>query len=253
MSDLNLSIEDGVARFVFDRPSALNALSPTVLSDLVNECADLAKNDSVRVVTFAGAGGCFSAGADLVAFLPLLVGANASDAADLGRRATQAIADLPQITIAGIHGHCVGGALVLASACDIRVAADDVRFSIPELNAGIPLGWGAMEHLVRLMGESVAADLVLSARPFGPDEALRSGLISRVIPLDRFEGEVTALISAVVGKPLSVLRATKQQLLAIRSGKFDAHQDASLLLSALQDPEAQAIGQQYLMKRTRKN
>lgn len=252
MSDLTVSIEEKVARVVFDRPSALNALSPTLLSDLVELCADLGRNDSLRVVSFEGAGTCFSAGADLPAFLPLLAGPNPDDVADLGRRATVAIADLPQITVAAIRSHCVGGGLVLAAGCDVRIAAEDARFLIPELEAGIPLTWGAMEHLVRIMGEAVAADLVLTCRPFGADEALRSGLVSRVVAADRLTEELATILAAVASKPLSVLRATKRQLLAIRAGAFDARADSALLLSALNDPEALAAGQEYLMKRMQK-
>jgi enoyl-CoA hydratase/carnithine racemase len=252
MSDLKVSLADGIARVVFDRPSALNALTPSTLSDLIDACADLARNDSVRVVAFEGAGSCFSAGADLPAFLLLLTDTGAADVADLGRRATNAVAELPQITVAGIRSHCIGGGLVLAGACDIRIAADDARFAIPELDAGIPLGWGGLEHLIRLLGETLAADLVLSCRPFGADEALRGGMISRVVPVDRLEEELTTLVSAIARKPLSVLRATKRQFIAIREGTFDAREDATVLLSALKDPEALAVGQQYLMKHMRK-
>ena len=85
---------------------------------------------------------------------------------DLGRRAAEALAAIPQITIAAIKGYCIGGALVLSAACDLRIAADDSRFSIPELDAGIPLSWGGMAHVVRLLGESLANDLVLTCRRF---------------------------------------------------------------------------------------
>jgi enoyl-CoA hydratase/carnithine racemase len=182
-----------------------------------------------------------------------MAGPDARDTADLGRRATNAVAGLPQITIAGIRGHCVGGALVLAGACDIRVAADDARFAIPELDAGIPLAWGGMEHLIRLVGETLAADLVLSCRPFWADEALRAGLVSRIVPVDRLEDELAALTAAIARKPLSVLRTTKQQLIAIREGTFDPHEDADSLLATLKDPEAVEIGQRYIASRIRKD
>ena len=139
MSGLSVLVEEGIARVVFDRPNVLNALSPSLLNDLIETCADLGRDHSVRIVVLEGAGSCFSAGADLPAFLSLLTGPDARDTADLGRRATNAIAGLPQITVAGIRGHCVGGGLVLAGACDVRIAADDTRFVIPELDAGIPL------------------------------------------------------------------------------------------------------------------
>jgi len=252
MSGLKVSAEAGIARVVFDRPALLNALSPSLLNDLIETCADLGQDGSVGIVVLEGAGSCFSAGADLPAFLSLLTGPDARDTADLGRRATNAIAELPQITIAGIRGHCVGGGLVLAGACDIRIAADDTRFVIPELDAGIPLAWGGMEHLIRLVGETLAADLVLSCRPFGSAEALRAGLISRVVPADRLENELAELTTAIARKPLSVLRTTKQQLIAVRAGTFDAHGDADALLAALKDPEAQKVGQRYIATRIRK-
>lgn len=252
MSGLSVSVEEGIARVILDRPKVLNALSPSLLSDLIDVCADLGQNDSVSVVALEGAGNCFSAGADLPAFIGLLIGPDAHATADLGRRATNAIAELPQITIAGIRSHCVGGALVLASACDVRIAADDARFAIPELDAGIPLSWGGMEHVIRLVGETLAADLVLSCRPFGPDEALRAGLISRIVPADRLEGELAALAATITRKPLSVLRITKRQLIAIRTGAFDACEDADALLSSLKDPETLEVGRRYIANRIRK-
>lgn len=251
MSGLKVSTDERVTRIVFDRPKALNALSPGTLSELVDVCADLEKNDAVRVVVFTGAGSCFSAGADLPAFLPLLAGPDARVTADLGRRTTNAIAELPQVTVAGIRGHCIGGGLVLAGACDIRIAASDARFMIPELDAGIPLGWGAMEHLVRLVGETMAADLVLSGRAFGAEEALRSQLVSRAVPTDRLDEELDSLVATIARKPKIVLRVTKQQVLAIRAGRFDAREDANALLASLKDPEAVEAGGEYFAKRLR--
>lgn len=251
MSGLNVSIEGAVARVVFDRPKALNALSPSTLSELIGVCDDLGKNDAVKVVAFTGAGDCFSAGADLPAFLPFLSGPDAHATADLGRRTTNAVAELPKITVAAVRGHCIGGGLVLAGACDIRIAGDDVRFMIPELDAGIPLGWGAMEHLIRLVGETLATDLVLTCRPLGAEEALRAGLVSRVVPADRLDAELEALLDAVVRKPEIVLRITKQQILAIRDDSFDPREDANAMLSSLRDPEAMKVGVEYISSRIR--
>lgn len=246
MAELKTSLAGGVARLILDRPRVLNALSPSLLRELIELCADLAGTDQAKVLVVEGAGTCFSAGADLPAFVPLLEGPDARATADLGRRAADAIAGLPQITVAAIHGHCVGGALVLAGACDIRIAADDARFVIPELDAGIPLAWGGMERLARLVGETVGADWVLSGRPFGPDEALRAGFISRIVPAGRLQSDIDALAAAISRKPRSVLRKTKEQLLAIRAGTFDAREDAEALLSSLRDPEALEVGRAYL-------
>jgi enoyl-CoA hydratase/carnithine racemase len=249
MDDVTLTIADGVARLAFDRPQVLNALSPALLDKLIETCSDLSTNDRIRVVVLQGAGSCFSAGADLPAFMEALGGPEPRELADLGRRAVDAIAALPHLTVAAIRGHCIGGGLVLAGACDLRLAADDARFMIPELEAGIPLGWGGLGHLVRLVGETTAVDWVVSCRAFGPDEALRAGFVSRVFPAALLGRELEALVAAVVRRPLSVLRTTKRQLCSIRAGRFDAAKDADAMLSALNDPEALEVGRDYMARR----
>lgn len=251
MSGLNTSSADGIARVVFDRASVLNALSPAVLDALVAACGDIARDESIKVVRFEGAGSSFSAGADLPAFLSALGSDDPQRIADLGRIATNAIAELPQITIAGIHGNCVGGGLVLAAACDIRIASDDARFLIPELEAGIPLAWGGMSWLVRLVGETLAADLVLSCRAFGAEEALQGGFVSRVVDAERLQEEVAELAASVAAKSSYVLRVTKRQLLELRSGTFDAREDARAMLGAQNDPESLRQGMAYVRSRIR--
>ncbi len=251
MSGLAVSSAGGLARVIFDRPEVLNALSPSLLSDLVEACATIAGDDTIKVVRFEGAGKAFSAGADIPAFFAALNESDARGIADLGREATNAIAKLPQIAIAGIHGHCVGGGMVLAAACDLRIAADDARFMIPELDVGIPLAWGGMEWVVRLVGETLAADLVLSCRPFGAEEALQAGFISRIIPRDQLQDELAALAAGVAAKSRYVLRVTKQQLQGIRRATFDARNDADALLGALEDPESAQQGMRYVAKRIR--
>jgi enoyl-CoA hydratase/carnithine racemase len=231
-----------------NRPAVLNALSPQLLNAIVDACAEIARDESVRVVVLEGSGEHFSAGADLPAFHKDLV-SDPLKTADLGRRTADAIAALPQITIAAIRGHCVGGALVLSAACDIRIAADDSRFFIPELDAGIPLAWGGMAHMVRLIGESLTADLVLTCRHFGADDALRSGFVSQTVAASDFDTAVTALAAPIVAKPALALRISKQQLIAIRNGTFDAREDAKALLESLGDAEARKASDDYISSR----
>jgi len=234
MSDIKLAIEDGIAHIRFDRPTVFNALSPSLLQELIDLCTDIAANNACRVVVLEGVGEHFSAGADPQA------------TADLGRRATDSLAALPQITIAAVQGYCVGGALVLAAACDIRLVADDSRFFIPELDAGIPLAWGGMGHLVRLVGESLAADLVLSCRHFGADDALQSGFASRIIAAADLRAETESLAQSIAHKAQIILRMTKQQLNSIRNGTFDASNDAHAMLAALADPDARQASLDYV-------
>ena len=249
MTELLLSTDGSVARIAFNRPKVLNALSPDVLENLIDACANIANDDAIKVVRLEGEGACFSAGADLPAFLARVNPESGADVADLGRRATKAVADLPQITIAAIRGHCVGGGVVLAGACDIRIATYDASFLIPELDAGIPLAWGGLGVLCRLVGESMAADWVLSCRRFDGEEAFRTGLVSRVVSPDALEGEVATLAARIAKRASIVLRATKRQLLDVRAGTFDGRRDADALLAALADPEAQKQGLDYLRSR----
>ena len=247
MTDLMKSVANGIAQVHFNRPDVLNALSPDMLDDLIDSCAEIGRDEAIRVVVFAGCGDHFSSGADLPEFHKKLV-SDPQPTADLGRRAAEAIEALPQIAVAAIQGHCVGGALVLAAACDVRVAADNSRFFIPELDAGIPLAWGGMAHMVRLVGESMATDLVLTCRRFGAEEALQSGFISRVVGANSFADEIAALANSIAQKPALALRLTKQQLGAIRKGNFDAKLDAGALLASLADKEAKDTSDAYVSK-----
>ena len=247
MSDIKLSVAGSIARLQLNRPAVFNALSPDLLHELNVKCDQIATDEAAKVVVLEGAGKHFCAGADLPKFTKCME-SDPDGTADLGRRATEALAALPQITIATIKGYCIGGALVLSAACDLRIAADNSRFSIPELDAGIPLSWGGMAHIVRLVGESLANDLVLTCRPFDADDAWRAGFISRIVSIDEFETEVTALAENVARKPRIVLRQTKRKLQDIRSGTFDARHDAAEMIAAMGDPEATSIGQQYIRK-----
>ena len=127
MSDLNLTVEDGIARLQLNRPAVFNALSPGLLLELIDRCDELARDDVTKVVVLEGSGKHFCAGADLPPFTKRMM-TDPHGTADLGRRAAEALAAIPQITIAAIKGYCIGGALVLSAACDLRIAADNSRF-----------------------------------------------------------------------------------------------------------------------------
>ena len=124
-----------------------------------------------------GNGRAFTAGADLAAFTD---GGGVDRAGtDAGRVMAEAITAMQAVTVAAIHGHCVGGGVVLAATCDLRVAAEDVRFVIPEVDLGIPLAWGGIPRLVREVGPAATRDLVMTCRPFGAAEAQALGFVNR--------------------------------------------------------------------------
>ncbi len=214
---------------------------------------------SLKVVVVAGSGRAFSAGADLASFAPadnqgdpetaMSSTIVAREAADAGRRMAEAIEAMRAVTVARIHGHCVGGGLVLAAACDLRIAADDTAFSIPEVDLGIPLTWGGIPRLVREIGPARTKELVMTCRPFGAAEALAAGFLNRVVPASGLTAAVDELVGQLAGKSALTLTATKRHTNAVTEsmvGTMRAWNDADSLVTALRDPESRAAGAAYL-------
>ena len=249
MKDLKTTFKSliGVMHVEFNRPSTLNSLSPDLLHELIDLCNFINDDDDIRVIVLEGSEENFSSGADLPSFQKMLVD-DPHETADLGRVAAEALSSLPQITIAAIQGHCIGGAMVLASACDIRIASKNSSFSIPELDAGIPLTWGGLDYLVRLVGFSVATDLVTTCRKFEANEAYDIGFISRVIKDEDFKQESADVARVISKKPEMALKITKQQLISIRNGNYNSKEDAELILKSLASPEGKEANKKYVKK-----
>jgi enoyl-CoA hydratase/carnithine racemase len=246
---LELDLAAPIARLTLARPDRLNALSPEALSELAAASERIGRADGVKVLIVGGAGRAFCAGYDLNA----VEGAPDAGRVDLGRRMADAVSAIPALTIAAIHGHCVGGGVVLAAACDIRIAADDTRFAIPEVDLGIPLAWGGIPRLVRELGPALTKELVLSCRPFTADEARGMRFVNRVVPRDELAQQVETLAESVAGKSGLLLRHTKQLVDALVEEAFSTRQsfrDAEVTLAALDDEESRAAMRRYLEQRS---
>jgi enoyl-CoA hydratase/carnithine racemase len=153
------------------------------------------------------------------------------------------------MTVAAIHGHCVGGGVVLASACDMRIAAHSTRFAIPEVDLGIPLTWGAIPRLVRELGPAMTRDLVISCRPFSSVEAFEMGFISRLLDDDDFFDQADALVQALAAKAPMCVRATLDAVAASADAMVPTGHcwaDADAFVTAQHDPESRAAAAQYL-------
>lgn len=243
-----------VATLLLDRPAKLNALSRVLLAELVEACRWLDAVAELKVVVVRGAGRCFSAGFDLGDFADPPPGVSTRDTADLGRLAAEALSDVRPLTIAAVHGHCVGGGVVLAAACDLRVAAESTRFAIPEVDLGIPLAWGGIPRLVRELGPAITKELVLTCRPFDAAEARALRFVNRVVADDELVGAADALAAELAAKPGFALRTTKQQVNAVTeelAGTRRNANDADTLAAAVADPESRAATRRYLEQRTR--
>ena len=250
---LEVSAEGTVGRLWLNRPERLNALSITVLQELAAAARWFDTQQEVRVVIVGGHGRAFSAGADLDGF-PALGDAGVREAADAGRLMADALEALKAVSIARIQGWCVGGGLVLAAACDLRVAAETARFSIPEIDLGIPLAWGGIPRLVREIGPALTRELVITCREFGAAEARDAGFLNRVVSEDALDGEVDALAGQVASKPSYPVAATKAHVAAVTEqmvGTRNAWSDADGLIGGLLDPECGEAREAYLRARRR--
>ncbi len=246
-STILVSAEERIGRITLNRPDKLNALSGELLTELIDAARWFDSQPTVRVVIVSGEGRAFSAGADIAESRE---GDYAADQrSDLGRKMADAIEAMSAITIAKIHGHCVGGAVVLAATCDLRVAGAGTRFSIPEIDLGIPLAWGGIPRLVREIGPAMTKELVLTCRPFDAQEARVAGFLNRVVPEDDLDEEVETLAASLVDKPGIPVRATKKHVDAVTRnmvGIDHAWSDAHGLMAARADEESQAAAQRYL-------
>lgn len=247
-SNLTVAVDDdGIGRLTLDQPEKLNPLGMATLAEIAQAAAWFDDHEA-RVVIVTGAGDrAFSSGFDLREF----AGADSAgrSGADLGRRMADALERMDAIAVAAIHGHCVGGGVVLAAACDLRVAADNTRFSIPEVDLGIPLAWGGIPRLVREIGPAMTRELVMTCRPFDAAEAHALGFLNRVVPHADLEASALELAHAVAARPRSVVRATKRQVqTAVENlaSTQDSWAGEPLLTAALADPEARASAARYL-------
>ena len=250
--NLLVEVEGRVGRVTMNRPEKLNALSRQLMSEIVQLGAWLKLREDIRVIIFSGAGRSFCAGFDLNDFSSASDGESPRQAADLGRLATNALTDVPQITIAAVHGHCVGGGVVLVAACDLRVATTDTTFIIPEVDLGIPLAWGGIPRLVREIGPALTKELVLTCRPFGASEAKAIGFINQVVATSDLETTVTELAASLASKTLYSLHSTKQQINAVMeeiAGTGRSAGDADMLVYAMRDPESREATDRYLAHR----
>jgi len=245
---LSAAIDEGIGRLTLNQPEKLNPLGIEALEEII-EATRWFDQHRVAVVIVTGAGDrAFSAGFDLRDF------ANNSDlgspsGADSGRRMAQAVEDMDAVTIAAVHGHCIGGAVVLTAACDLRVAASNTVFSIPEVDLGIPLAWGGIPRLTREIGPAMTRELVMTCRPFTADEAKSMGFINRVVGREQLMDEADTLAHSILKRPQSIIRITKKQVQAATEELVSTQKawiGDELIKASGKDKEAQEAAQQYL-------
>ena len=200
MDRIQVRRADGIGTITINRPDQHNAMSYEMWAELGEAAAGLASDDSVKVVVLTGAGGkAFSAGADIKDFpAHRSSSALAREYAVAFEGSMDAIESMPKPVIAMIRGICVGGGCELATATDIRIASEDSVFGIPIAKIGVLAGYKESRRLVQLVGPGNTKHMLLTAKMYDAQEALRIGLIGEVVPGNHLEDHTYELAARMV-------------------------------------------------------
>ena len=205
LENLLLSVNNQIARITFNRPAVLNVLNTKTLEELGDCLDEVRRNEAIRVVILTGAGEkSFVAGADIKE----LAQRNAVDGKDQalhGQEIFHRLETLGKPSIAAINGFALGGGCELALACTIRIASRTAKLGQPELKLGVVPGYGGTQRLTRLCGKGVAHEMILTGEMISAEEALRIGLVNRVVEPSDLLGVAEAIAAKIAANaPLAV-------------------------------------------------
>jgi enoyl-CoA hydratase len=211
-NQVELRIAQGIATVLLSRPEVLNAITRSMLEQLIVALDRVSEDESVKVVVLTGAGRAFSAGVDLKALGDrTLEGGAVGDYLDgPARQVIDRLTTIPKVVIARVNGFCFTGALELVLACDLVLVANEARLGDTHAKWGLRPTWGMSQRLARTVGIARARELSYTGRTFTGVEAAEWGLAARAVPLDQLDGAVDGLA---------------QQLLANSPGSLAAYKD----------------------------
>lgn len=197
----------GIAQL--NRPKVLNALNSETMIELVNAFEEFDKDQSVNVIILTGGQNVFAAGADLKE----MAQATPVDLV-LGRRFElwDRIRKISKPIIAAVSGYCLGGGNELAMNCDIIIASETATFGQPEVNVGIMPGAGGTQRLTRAVGKYRSMEMILTGKSISAEEALRIGLVNKIVPAESLMDEAKKIASEIASKPPISVRAAKEAI-----------------------------------------
>lgn len=199
-----LDIKGAVAVITLNRPKALNALNSELIAELGHALDKIEADDTIGCIVITGSEKAFAAGADIKEMAP-------KSYMDVYKgdfiKSWERVAEVRKPVIAAVAGYALGGGCELAMMCDFILAADNAKFGQPEINLGVIPGVGGTQRLTRFVGKSKAMEMILTARMMDAEEAERSGLVSRVVPLEDLMDEAlkTAEKIAKLSQPIVML------------------------------------------------
>ena len=200
---------DGIAHIRLDRPQVHNAFNVAMRDDLFQALLAVKDDPEVRVVIVSGEGPSFCAGADLTEFGTAPSQTIAREVR-WQRDVWGLFAGLPKPVIAAVHGYCIGSGVEIAMLCDLRIASDDAKFSMPETALGLIPAAGGTQTLPRTVGVPASLGLLLTGREVDAREALTLGLVNRVVPAERLLQEAEAMAHALFQVDQGAMRAVKE-------------------------------------------
>lgn len=199
----------GVGRVRLNRPKALNALNSQLLGELMRAMLDFDSDPGIGAMIIAGDEKAFAAGADIKEMdgkthIDMLMEKSLADRFDLSQ--------INKPIIAAVSGYVLGGGCEIAMSCDMIVASETAVFGQPEINLGIIPGAGGTQRLTRAVGKALAMEIMLTDRRLGAAEALQSGLVNRVAPLDQYMDLAIAIAEKVAARSQVAIRLTKEAI-----------------------------------------
>ncbi|MEM2118854.1 MAG: enoyl-CoA hydratase-related protein, partial [Candidatus Bathyarchaeia archaeon] len=196
-----------------NRPHRLNAFNDVLIEELADALDTAEKDQSIKCVVITGEGDrAFSAGADVTMF-PKATPVKAEEFSRAGQKVFGKIEEMSKPVIAAINGFALGGGLELALACDFRIAAEHAELGSPEISLGLIPGWGGTQRLVRIVGLPKAKEMIMiPGLRLKADEALRIGLVNKVVHFEKLREEATALAQKLAEGPPIAMKYAKHAL-----------------------------------------
>ncbi|WP_444683989.1 enoyl-CoA hydratase [Alkalicoccus luteus] len=208
---ISVELDDFTAVITMNKPPA-NALSKDMIQELGSAMEQIMEDDSVRAVVLHGEGRFFAAGADIKEFTEIKHGSEFADLARDGQRIFRQIETAQKPVIAAIHGAALGGGLELAMACHMRIACENAKLGLPELNLGLVPGFAGTQRLPKLVGRPRAMEMLLTGQPLTAAEAEAWGLVNRTVPEGAHLDEAKKLAKAAAGKSVRAVQAVMELL-----------------------------------------
>jgi enoyl-CoA hydratase len=209
--DILVTVEEPLGVITLNRPTVLNALRSQLLDELSTALREMEHNDKVRAIVVTGSGEkAFAAGADISELNALASAGSGADKARTGQALTRQIERLSKPVIMAINGFALGGGCEIAMAGDIRIASENAKFGQPEVNLGLIPGYGGSQRLTRLAGKGMATHLCLTGEIIDAQEALRIGLVTRVVPAAELLNEAKRIATLIASKAPLAIAACKR-------------------------------------------